>query len=109
MIKATEFVNCWKVFTDWNAIFVNDGLIATNNENILDSIAEHLGKEFEVKMFNAECFLGLEIQRNSSGAIHLSQSGYAHRVLQKFNMIDCKPVSVSSNQSNFHIDKQLTV
>lgn len=62
------------------AIYVDDGLIASNNKSVFESIAVHLGKEFKVKMGDAKCFLGLEIQQSLDGAIHLSQREYAQKV-----------------------------
>ena len=52
----------------------------------------------DIKWCDAECFLGLEISRYTDGGVHICQSGYAKRILQRFHMVDCNPVSTPSNE-----------
>jgi hypothetical protein len=40
----------------------------------------------------AHHFLGIEISQTQSG-LHLSQSHYAHTILERADMVDCKPMS----------------
>lgn len=75
------------------AIYVDDGLIATNHVDEIDLIIHHLQKCFEVKTFEAKCFLGIEIDQADDGSICIHQGAYAKRVLQRFDMMDCKVVS----------------
>lgn len=75
------------------AIYVDDGLITTTNEKFFDPVIEYLKKHFEIKVFEAKCFLGFEIDRLQNGSIHLNQKGYINRILNKFNLIDANPVS----------------
>lgn len=50
------------------AIYVDDGLIVAKNEKCFKPIIEHLEKQFEVKVFEADCYLGLEIKRSVDGS-----------------------------------------
>lgn len=46
------------------AIFVDDWLICSTNQEVLDEIGEHLAKHFAMRTSQASIFLGLEIMRN---------------------------------------------
>lgn len=54
---------------------------------------EHLKKQFEVKVFEAKYFLGIEIEQMKSGSIDLSQRAYIEKVVERFNLRDANPVS----------------
>lgn len=79
------------------AIYIDDGLIASNNSESIVSIIEHLQKEFEIKVFEAECYLGLQIERRSNGAIFLHQENYAKKVLARFTMDNCNSVTTPAD------------
>lgn len=79
------------------AIFVDDGIIAGKDDKSIDGIIEYLQENFEVKVINVGCFLGLEINQMSDGSIFVHQTAYAKRVLQKFEMENCSSVSVPSD------------
>lgn len=79
------------------AIYVDDGIIAGKDDRSIDCIIEYLQENFEVKVVNVGCFLGLEINQLSDGSIFVHQTAYANRVLHKFEMENCNPVSVPSD------------
>lgn len=79
------------------AIYIDDGLVVATDEKLIGPLLAHLRQEFEVKVFDTKQFLGLEINRNKDGAIFLHQSGYVRRVLEKFGMKECNPVSTPSD------------
>lgn len=79
------------------AIYVDDGLIVADDENAFEPVIEHLRREFEIKVFVAKCFLGLEIDHRSDGSIRIHQEAYAKRVLHRFNMADCNAVATPSD------------
>lgn len=83
------------------AIYVDDGLIASENEKAILPVIDHLQKEFEIKIFDVGCFLGFEIDQRSNGSIHVSQRAYAQRVLQRFGMMDCHAVSTTRRRTEF--------
>lgn len=75
-------------------IYVDDGMIVGNNLADIDKVIAHMEKHFEVKMVNAGCFLGIEIDQLDDGSIFIHQNGYAKRVLERFNMKDCNAVAI---------------
>lgn len=70
---------------------------ASSNDDSIVSIIEHLQREFEIKVFEAECYLGLQIQRHSNGAIFLYQENYAKKVLARFSMENCNSVTTPAD------------
>lgn len=79
------------------AIYVDDGLITGNNEGDIDAVIKHLQKEFDVKTIQLGCFLGIEIKQLDNGSIFIHQSAYARKVLSKFEMNECNPVTVPAD------------
>ena len=66
----------------------------TNNDRIKELKAQ-LAKEFEMKDLGpANKILGMQIYRDRNNRkIWLSQKNYLKKILQRFNMQDCKPIS----------------
>lgn len=81
------------------AIYIDDGLIASDDENDIAAVISFLCKEFEMKSFNVECFLGLQIAYRPDGSIHIHQEAYAEKVLKRFNMMECNPVKTPTDAS----------
>lgn len=75
------------------AIYVDDGLVASNDTDEINSVLSHLQEQFEVKVMEATCFLGLQIEKLSNGSIHIHQEAYIKKILNRFNMAECKTVS----------------
>lgn len=50
-------------------------------------------KHFEVKVFEAKCFLGIEIEVLKDYSIRIHQEAYAKKVLCRFGMEESKVVS----------------
>lgn len=77
------------------AIYVDDILIFTNNDEIEKNLCEELSKNFKMKNLGpASSILGIRIIRNYElGTISIDQSHYIREVLRRFGMIDCNPVS----------------
>jgi len=74
-------------------LYVDDMLIAANNITEINALKKLLSKEFDMKDLGAaKKILGMEISRED-GVVHLSQKRYIERVLERFNMHTCKPVS----------------
>lgn len=78
-------------------IYVDDGMIFGNSDEIIDKIIEHLKQKFEIEVVEAVCFLGIEIDRLDDGSIFVHQAAYARKVIRKFNMENCNPVGVPSD------------
>jgi hypothetical protein len=78
-------------------LFVDDIILASNNQKETNKVVEHLSKLFDIKdLGDLEYFLGIKIER-SKNFLHLTQRKYIEGMLKKFNMEDCKPVSTPSD------------
>lgn len=71
-------------------IYVDDGLIAADNQQILDRLKSHLSENLEVKFEEATSFLGVQINRSGNKMV-LYQDAYIDRSLDRFEMADCNP------------------
>ena len=79
-------------------IFVNDGLICSDNPDKLDAIMLHLSTEFKVSQGDGDYYVGFEvIRRKEAGIVFLHQTRYITEVLKRFHMIDCNPVSTPAD------------
>lgn len=89
------------------AIYVDDLLILTNNEKTKVLLKGKLSQKFDMKdLGEARYLLGMNITRDrKSGKIWLNQTTYIQRILQKFGMSECKPVSTPFDPSNKLNDK----
>ena len=77
-------------------LYVDDMLIVAKDQSEVDRLKVKLSSEFRMKdLGKARRILGMEIFRNSStGQLCLNQGKYARKVLARFSMEDCKPVSI---------------
>jgi len=76
------------------AIYIGDGLIAAMDVTVMNALFTELEREFEVTTSTLSLFLGFQIERCKDGSIFLHQTGYARKVLERFNMTDANPESV---------------
>lgn len=80
------------------AIYIDDGLVAAKCEADICELLNFLGKTFQIKSGNLECFLGLEIESEVDGSIYIHQTSYAKKILSKFQMDQSVPVSTPMDQ-----------
>ncbi|GJY19529.1 uncharacterized mitochondrial protein-like protein [Tanacetum coccineum] len=74
-------------------IYVDDIILTGNQEHVITSFIHQLHKEFAIKdLGDLNYFLGLEVAYMDSG-LFLSQSKYAHDILQRASLLDSKPVA----------------
>lgn len=72
-------------------IYVDDILLIGPDLAYIDNLIRDLNSEFSLRdLENLSFFLGIEAHR-SQPALHQSQSKYATELLQKTQMLDCKP------------------
>lgn len=76
-------------------LYVNDILIARSNMDDIVELKRLLGEDYEMKDLGAtKKILGMEIRMDrSSKRLWLSQRSYIEKILDKFDMINAKPVS----------------
>ncbi|GKD35609.1 retrovirus-related pol polyprotein from transposon TNT 1-94 [Tanacetum coccineum] len=76
-------------------LYVDDMLVAGPNKDRINKLKAQLAREFEMKDLGpANKIPGMQIHRDRvSRKIWLSQKSYVNKILQRFNMQDCKPIS----------------
>lgn len=71
----------------------------------------HMKKEFDIKMVDNNCFLGIEYEKMKNGNYILHQSSLIHKIVKKFNMTEAREVHTptDSNQdlSNYHVSEKV--
>ena len=88
------------------AIWVDDGLIAGSNMNIIMKIVNFLSTNFEMEYGPAEHFVGLVIhQDRKNKKIFLSAPQYVDKVLAKFNMTKSHPVAIPADKGAPRLSK----
>ena len=80
-------------------LYVDDMLIFGTSLDEVEKTKAFLSKNFDMKdLGEADVILGIKIIRDGNH-IGLSQSHYIEKVLQKFNHLDCNPVSTPFDQT----------
>lgn len=76
------------------SLYVDDLLLACSDMERLKWLKSALHKKFDMTdCGEATVCLGLEIRRDrAKKTLHVSQSKYVLKILDRFNMLDCKPV-----------------
>jgi hypothetical protein len=74
------------------AIWVDDGLVASNNKSLIEEIISYLGKHSDMRQGTANHFVGLSISMNHQDrTLYVTQPDYIQKILKRFNMMDCVP------------------
>ncbi|WKA06484.1 hypothetical protein VitviT2T_024381 [Vitis vinifera] len=74
-------------------LYVDDILLIGSSTALVSTFIQLLSFEFAMKdLGQIHHFLSIEISQTSDG-LHLSQSHYALTILERANMVDCKPMS----------------
>lgn len=75
-------------------LYVDDVLLSSNDAKSVKLVVHQLSEEFKMKDLGApERFMGINIGCHSEGSIELDQTHYITKILEKFGMLDCKPVA----------------
>ena len=83
------------------AVYVDDLLLFSNNDDFKILVKSHLMKKFVMKDLGvASCCVGLRIRRDrKNGIIYVDQETYSKEILARFNMTDCKPVFTPADEN----------
>ncbi|KAH9769407.1 Integrase catalytic domain-containing protein [Citrus sinensis] len=76
-------------------LYVDDMLLACKNMKLIDLLKQQLRDKFDMKDLGpAKRILGVEMAKNrTTRTLFMSQEKYVKKVLEKFGMLNCKPVS----------------
>lgn len=106
-LKATSSDSC--VFVSKHGqkkivlgIFIDDGIIAATDESDITRLIDHLTKEFEIRVLDAKYFIGLEIDQQPDGSIHICQHAYTKKILTKFRMLEAHAVTTPAESQIVH-------
>jgi hypothetical protein len=104
--KQSESVPCIWIHKNTNgeqtyiALYVDDLIIAGENENEICTIKHRLSARFEMKDLGiARKFLGMEIEYGSDGSIKIHQNQYIQQLLDGHGMGECNPVTTPLDMS----------
>jgi hypothetical protein len=91
-----KFYQIWLVIILFVFMYVHDILLVGNNKEIIKDVKTQLSSKFDMKNIGATNFiLGMEIKRDQENMkLYLNQRKYVEKVLQRFNMQECKLVKV---------------
>jgi hypothetical protein len=86
------------------ALYVDDGLLFYGEANACSAFELQLTRRFESTFGPADVFLGIEIDRLHDGSFRLHQTGYANRIIERFNLQDAKPVNSPCVSEDISVD-----
>src|SRR5436305_2037696 len=76
------------------ALYVDDFLITSENEDDLKTIKQRLSDKYEMKDLGvAKRFLGMQLEYGDDGSIKIHQDDYLRKLLTRHDMKNCNPVS----------------
>ena len=82
------------------ALYVDDLIIAGENEDEILTIKQRLSERFETKDLGiARKFLGIEIEYGSDGSIKIHQNQYIQQLLERHGMGNCNSVATPLDTS----------
>ena len=80
------------------AIWVDEGLVCSNNESLVNEIINYLSKHFDMRHSPANHFVGLSISRNRpERTLYVSQPDYIRKILQRFHMQNGLPKNLPAD------------
>ncbi len=88
------------------AIYVDKLLLFASDKSRLTDIQDQLSARFKMtNLGEVSHYLGIEVDVEVGKQISPRQTVYLKKILERFQMTDCKPVSVPINESvaNFHL------
>ena len=72
-------------------LYVDDIVLTSNTPTYFDHLIKQLNTVFDLKDLGIlHYFLGLQVSRTTN-SLYIKQTKYAHDLLKKHNMLDCKP------------------
>lgn len=81
------------------ALYVDDGIIAAKDKKTLDKCIKSLEHQFRVTVGDLDAFVGIQVDQLPDGSMKLHQQMYVKKLLSRFRMTDCHPVSTPVDAS----------
>src|SRR5437660_6358558 len=82
------------------ALYVDDLIIAGDDEDDIHTIKQRLSEQFEMKDLGiAKKFLGIEIEYGNDGSVKLHQNQYIQRLIDRHGMGESNPVATPLDTS----------
>lgn len=79
---------------DLICLYVDDGLICSSSKSSLNSFLSSLKETFAVTINDPDTHVGMELNRDRQlRLIHIKQSGYINRMVERFGLQHAKTVS----------------
>ena len=79
-------------------LFVDDGLACCISQSKLERFISHMEKHFTITRSEADLYVGMHIRRDrSKRLLYIDQSLYLRRLLARFEMENCAPVSTPAD------------
>ena len=95
---ASLFVYHQGADTAYLLLYVNDIILTASTPNLLQRLTARLRDEFALKDLGPlHYFLGIEVVRRTDG-FFLHQQKYAHELLERAGMLNCKPAPTLSTR-----------
>ena len=92
------FIGKYKNNEVYLALFVDDGLVASNNVETFYLIIRRLSETFKITEEDSNVFVGLQIQRDRERKrLMIHQSAYTRKIIEKFGMADAKTVNMPAD------------
>ncbi|GJQ67513.1 hypothetical protein Trydic_g8329 [Trypoxylus dichotomus] len=95
--------NCLYVYKAKNCLmllilYVDDGLLMSNNEKLMNQLLSKLNKQFKITTPDVGCYGGLQIEQDKTdGSIFIHQSNYIKQVVQRFNLEDANSLTIPAD------------
>lgn len=89
-------------------IYVDDGIIASNQQSAIDDLLVAFGERFQIRFNEVNRFVGITVTRKrQERKIFLSQPDYIEKIVKTFQMASCFPKSVPADP-NVRLTKPTT-
>lgn len=80
------------------AIWVDDGIVASNHQKAIDGFITALGENFKFRSHPLQRYVGITITRDrEQRKIHISQPEFISQIVEKFHMTSCSPKSIPAD------------
>ena len=80
---------------------VDDLLICTRTQNEYNKLAAHLGLTYDLKEFEADIYLGVQIEHDrENNKIKIHQEHTARKILKEFGMENCNPTNLPAEPNH---------